>query len=122
MLKNKSIFPYIGGKHLLSKKIISRIPPHDFYYEPFFGGGKVFFAKDKAKHSILSDINLEMMLFYQAVRDEPEDLIDEIRTYIPNHKNFMAAYNLDVSKMSYIRRAARFYYLQLLSFSGKCCL
>lgn len=44
----KSFIPWIGGKSLLAKKIVSMFPDDfDRYIEVFGGGGSVLFAKDK---------------------------------------------------------------------------
>jgi DNA adenine methylase len=36
-----------GGKHYLTKHIISLMQPHLHYVEPYFGGGQVLFARDR---------------------------------------------------------------------------
>lgn len=44
----KSFIPWIGGKSILAKKIVSMFPnDFDRYIEVFGGGGSVLFAKDK---------------------------------------------------------------------------
>lgn len=39
---------YYGGKQRMADTIISMMPAHKLYCEPFFGGGAVFFRKPKA--------------------------------------------------------------------------
>jgi DNA adenine methylase len=51
------------------------------YRECFIGGGALFFHLQPAK-AYLSDINLHLMLAYQAVRDDVEKLI----TLLKNHE------------------------------------
>ena len=48
-----SPFRYAGGKFYARQLILERLPIHDFYCEPFAGGGSIFFAKSKAKVSLL---------------------------------------------------------------------
>lgn len=43
----KTPISYYGGKQRLAPIIVARIPEHDIYVEPFFGGGAVFFTKPK---------------------------------------------------------------------------
>ncbi len=57
-----------GGKRLLVKELLKRIPPHRIYVEPFAGGAKLFFAKEPAEINILNDLNRNLMLFYDALR------------------------------------------------------
>ena len=54
----KSPLRYPGGKFYALKHIMPYIVcvPHDEYREPFFGGGSVFFAKDKAQYNIINDL------------------------------------------------------------------
>ena len=39
--------------------------PHDEFREPFFGGGAVFFAKEKAAVSIINDLESDIIEFYK---------------------------------------------------------
>lgn len=59
---------YYGGKQKLAKKIISMIPAHVLYAEPFFGGGAVFFAKEKSVVEVINDRNLEVTNFYEQTK------------------------------------------------------
>src|SRR5437879_5814463 len=68
-----------GGKRSLAKLIVPLIPPcFNRYFEPFFGGGALFFAL-QPKKAYLSDKNAELMHAYAQVRDEPEAVIREFR-------------------------------------------
>lgn len=41
----KTPLTYYGGKQKLAARIVTLIPEHRIYVEPFVGGGAVFFAK-----------------------------------------------------------------------------
>ena len=41
----KTPLTYYGGKQQLASKIVSLIPEHRIYCEPFIGGAAVFFCK-----------------------------------------------------------------------------
>ena len=57
------------------------------YWEPFVGGGAVFFAFAKRiKHAILSDTNEELVLTYQVVKCNVEALIDRLRQHKSEHE------------------------------------
>ena len=52
------------------------------YFEPFLGGGAVFFhlaSKYDIKYAYLGDINKDLILTYYAVQKSPEKLIDELQ-------------------------------------------
>jgi len=51
----------IGGKFRLLKKIIKRIPYHEFYLEPFLGGGIILINKHRCRYECGNDINSELI-------------------------------------------------------------
>lgn len=55
-------------------RILPQIPDHKLYCEPFFGGGAVFFAKEKAPTSVINDQNDNLMCFYRALQQRPQEL------------------------------------------------
>jgi DNA adenine methylase len=73
-----------GGKHYLAAKIVALMQPHLHYVEPFFGGGRVLFARDPedsrlwvssaASHrgvsEIANDINGRLINFWRVMQDE----------------------------------------------------
>ena len=61
------VIPYYGGKYELSKKLISMLPSHDRYFEPFFGGGSMFFRKPKADWNILNDVDNDLVNLYITI-------------------------------------------------------
>lgn len=71
---------WLGGKARIANKIISMLPPHKRYIEPFFGAGHVFFNKTPAEESIINDINGELMNLYTVVRDEPHEIVRLIKS------------------------------------------
>lgn len=67
-MKEKRLRPpltYYGGKQTLAPLIISLIPNHRLYAEPFTGGGAVFFMKPPSRVEVLNDTNGELMNFYR---------------------------------------------------------
>lgn len=70
---------WAGGKRHMLDEILRRLPPKDqfgTYFEPFFGGGAVFFALEPSNGHI-NDINDRLMNFYRQVRNKPERIISE---------------------------------------------
>lgn len=59
-----------GGKHYLADKIISLMPKHIHYVEPYFGGGSVLFAKNpEGVSEVANDINGELTNFWDTLKD-----------------------------------------------------
>lgn len=69
---------YYGGKQQLSKIILSLIPKHTLYCEPFFGGGAIFFAKPISALEIINDSNGELINFYRTLKTDFKSLQKEI--------------------------------------------
>jgi DNA adenine methylase len=69
---------YYGGKQRLAAQIVALMPPHHVYLEPFAGGAAVLFAKPRAARETLNDIDRQVMPFWRALRDRPDELIAAI--------------------------------------------
>lgn len=65
---------YYGSKARLAPWIVSMFPPHHVYVEPFAGSAAVLFAKDRAVHEIINDVDRGVVTFMRALRDHPEEL------------------------------------------------
>src|SRR4051794_15717834 len=70
----KPPIPYFGGKARIAPWIVSLMPPHRVYVEPFAGSAAVLFAKARATHEILNDVDGEVVNFFRVLRERPEDL------------------------------------------------
>jgi DNA adenine methylase len=53
-------------------------PKHNTYFEPFFGGGSVFFAKERAQYSYLNDLDNEVVNVHEIWRDRRDELLEAI--------------------------------------------
>ena len=82
---------YFGGKQKLSKLIISLIPEHALYCEPFFGGGAVYFAKLPSEIEVINDSNGDMINFYSVVKNKFKKLAKEIKATLHSRDYHMAA-------------------------------
>ena len=67
-------FSYFGGKVGLSSTIVSLLPPHRVYIEPFAGSLAVLFAKKPAQHEIVNDIDGAIVNFFRVLRTRTADL------------------------------------------------
>ena len=78
---------WAGGKRTVVPEISKRLPDRmATYWEPFLGGGAVFFSLDsKIQTARLSDINAELALTYQMVRNKPEELIALLEAHGTHH-------------------------------------
>ena len=82
---------YYGGKQKLADRIISMIPEHRIYCEPFFGGGAVFFAKPPVEIEVISDTNGELINFYKVLKNDYKKLNKEIRATLHSREEHQTA-------------------------------
>jgi DNA adenine methylase len=116
----KSILNWIGGKSLLAERIIQRMPAHTCYVEPFTGAGWVFFRKDPSKVEVLNDKNSDLVVLYRCLQNHLEEFVRQFKWLLTSREwwnDFKS--QMESNGLTDIQRAARFYYLQRLSFGGK---
>jgi len=74
----KSVLKYPGAKNRLAPWIVSFIPEHSVYLEPFFGSGAVFFNKPKCHIETINDLHGEVVNYFKVLRDKSNELIQVI--------------------------------------------
>lgn len=115
---------WTGGKRQLLPVIKSLMPEnYENYFEPFIGGGALFFEL-APKVAIINDFNSELINCYQQIKDNPLELIDLLAQHQANNSK---DYYLDLRsvdrddrliKMSDVERAARIMYMLRVNFNG----
>src|SRR4051812_39595231 len=65
--KLRPIIKWTGGKFDEYPMFSGYIPAYKRYYEPFFGGGGVFFASKPAGESFLNDKSKDLISFYSLI-------------------------------------------------------
>ncbi len=113
---------WAGGKTQLLPLLLAYIPESfRHYYEPFLGGGALFFALYRLgvlQQASLSDINAELIDTYRALQRDVERVIQHLQNY-PHSKEFY--YELrarDPWELSLAERAARMIYLNKTGYNG----
>lgn len=117
----KTPISYYGGKQKLATKIISVIPQHILYCEPFLGGAAVYFAKERSEVEVLNDTNKELINFYKVVQDDFVSLEKEIRISLHSrdqHRKASVIYN-NPDMFPEIKRAWAVWVLSTQSFSAQ---
>lgn len=107
-----------GGKRWLVNRYIGTMPEQfNCYFEPFVGGGAMFFELQPAQ-ALLSDINAELINAYCVMRDHPDELahILRIHNHNHNHRYYYEIRNQELTDS--VELAARFVYLNRTCFNG----
>ncbi len=115
---------WAGGKGRLIEEILKRLPDTiHTYYEPFVGGGAVFFAlarEGRFRRAILSDTNTDLMDGYRAIRWNVANVIQLLRRHAERHDSeyYYEVRAQDRDVLDLYERAARFIYLNRTCFNG----
>lgn len=111
---------YQGGKSRLAQKIIERIPDHEIYGEVFAGGAWVFFKKPVSKYESINDVNSDLVTFYRVLQNHLGEFINQFR-WLLSSREWWHIWNRQMvaGGLTDIQQAARYYYVQRQSFSGK---
>lgn len=124
-MKIPTFLKWLGGKRRLLSQIDLYLPEKiDRYFEPFLGGGSVFFyikQKYNPSHCMISDINEDLIETYKAVRDNPRELIKKLKYFSDrNSKSFFyqVRRNFNEKKFLGLKRSAAFIYLNKTCFNG----
>lgn len=114
--KREPLLKWPGGKRRLVEDILIHIPgTFRRYYEPFVGGGAMFFALDPNR-ATLSDTNEQLINCYRMVRDEPDRLMKALAKLRNTADHYYEV--RDWSPSGAVEQAARLLYLTRLSFNG----
>lgn len=121
----KPFLQWVGGKRGMIEQYKNLLPKRfGEYFEPFFGGGALFFhLNPNIAH--INDNNPELVIAYKAVRDNPENVIDILAELRRKHSKelYMRIRSLDrdydlLGELSSEEIAARMIYLNQTCFNG----
>jgi DNA adenine methylase len=93
----------------------------DTYFEPFLGGGAVFFAlsnRKAYKKAVISDRNHDLIDTYRGIRNHVEDVIELLGDMPYDREFFYRERSRDPAGLSPAERAARIIYLNRTCYNG----
>jgi DNA adenine methylase len=109
---------WAGGKSKLIQQYTRYFPADTrTYYEPFLGGGAVFFYLQPTK-ATLTDINAELITTYRCVRDQVEELICLLKEHESQHNSDYYYQVRAAIASTDLEQAARLIYLNRTCFNG----
>ena len=116
------IVKWVGGKRQLMFELLKNMPKtYNRYFEPFIGGGALFFEL-QPQNGYISDMNEELINLYSVVQDDVYNLIDDLNKHEISKDYFLKIRNIDrtekYNKLSDIQKASRFIYLNRTCFNG----
>lgn len=127
LCKIPSCHPFVkwaGGKSQLLPQIMRHIPQKfSRYFEPFLGGGAVFFhIAPYNRNAILSDINADLINVYKIIRNNVEELIVALDYHQTEYNKSPKKYYYELRDLKNvfndIEKAARFITLNKTCYNG----
>ena len=126
-LKYHNLQPFTkwtGGKRQLLGELRSYMPEtYGRYFEPFVGGGALFF--DLApEQAVINDFNEELINAYRQIKNNPAELINLLIKHKENNSKdyYLELRSADrdgrISRMTGVERAARILYMLRVDFNG----
>lgn len=128
----KPFVKWAGGKSGLITSLIPFIPKNfNSYFEPFVGGGALFFyLKNQkilnSKKIYINDKNSQLINTYKQIKINPHEILEELEILNKKHseETFYRIRNLDRNSdfysLSEVFKAARFIYLNKTCYNGLC--
>lgn len=124
---NKLVAPFlkwVGGKRQLMSSIVELLPKKInqlSYVEPFVGGGAVLFHL-QPKNAIINDFNEELINVYTVIKNNVNELIDDLKKHENSADYFYQIRSLDrnddFKNLTPVQRASRVIYLNKTCYNG----
>lgn len=115
----RPLVPWLGGKRRLAPQILPLLPEHTCYVELFAGAAALFFAKEPVKVEVLNDVNGELVNLYRVVQHHLDEFSRQFRWALTSRQLYTWLQETQPETLTDIQRAARFFYLQKMSFGAK---
>jgi DNA adenine methylase len=116
----RSPIPWMGSKRRLARRLLPMFPPHTCYCELFAGSGAVLFARpEPAEVEVLNDTDLDLITLFRVLQHHLEEFVRHFKWALVSRQLFDWLKETPPETLTDIQRAARFYYLQRLSFGAK---
>jgi DNA adenine methylase len=113
---------WAGGKRALLDRILPRVPERiGTYFEPFLGGGAVFFElarQGRFRRAVLADRNEELIHCYRAIRSDVGAVIRALGRHRYDPDSYYRVRDSDPARLSLASRAARTIYLNKTGYNG----
>ena len=74
---NKPLIKWAGGKERELKYILPIIPNFKNYYEPFLGGGALFFRLENEGNFYVNDLSFDLINFYLNLKRQDKFFFKE---------------------------------------------
>lgn len=93
MMIAKPFIKWVGGKGKLIPELVKLFPKKfNNYFEPFVGGGALFYEvkqKNEIAFSSINDINKKLIITYKQIQQNPDKLISKLKKIESKYKKLL---------------------------------
>ncbi len=121
----KPFVKWAGGKRQLLPVISNHVPEKfEHYFEPFLGGGAVFFhlvPQERQAKWFISDLNSDLVLSYVTIRDKVRELVSALETHSTQYFEDPSSYYYKIRESNpkgQIDKVSRLIFLNKTCFNG----
>ncbi|WP_417713725.1 DNA adenine methylase [Pseudophaeobacter arcticus] len=114
----RPLLRWAGSKRSALKHLELDAPTQfNTYFEPFVGSAALFYSL-QPRQSVLSDLNSDLINFYQQLRSRPKQLYQRVTAIARDKETYLAVRKQFISEPDTFRRAVQFLYLNRNCFNG----
>lgn len=99
-----SLLRYHGGKHKIADWIISKMPEHKCYVEPFGGGASVLLKKNPVITEVYNDLDKEVFNVFRTIRENYDELARRISMTLYSKEDFQLSFEKSDDPIETARR------------------
>jgi DNA adenine methylase len=118
----RPVLKWAGGKSRSLPDILTRFPDRiETYYEPFVGGGAVFFALAAAERfgqAVLADRNADHIAVYRSLKKDAQAVIRALGRFRYDEDEYYRVRELDPAELETAESAARTIFLNKTGYNG----
>lgn len=104
----RSVLKYPGSKWRIAKWIVSRIPNHHSYVEPFFGSGAILLNKAPSAIETVNDLDFNVCNLFRCIQTDSQRLASIVAMIPYSRSEYDETYNLNIEETDSFKKAARF--------------
>lgn len=108
---------WFGGKSRLAGQLITLMPKHKTYVEPFGGAGHVLSQKKRSPVEVYNDIDDQVVNFLLVVRKDPKRFYKAVKS-LPYSRRLYELWRSSPFPEDTFDRAIRWFYLNRCGFPG----
>lgn len=104
----RTLLRYPGSKQQIAPWIISQMPKHHSYLEPYAGGIAVLLNKEPSRIETINDLDHDVVNLFRVIREKREELIEQI-VYTPYaRQEYNDAFPDNSDELTDVERAKNF--------------